>query len=139
MGICRLKQESEHRPEMHGRRNSRKKSRDSIDRGSFHGLDWDNFPFREMGTFQRDIQKRKAGTFQRDGERGIDHNFSAPRTHQQYGVVERKNRTLEDMTRTMLISNGLARNFWAEALNTACYIINRAMIRPLLRKMICTN
>jgi len=28
---------------------------------------------------------------------GIDHNFSAPRTPQQNGVVERKNRTLEDM------------------------------------------
>ena len=26
---------------------------------------------------------------------GIDHNFSAPRTPQQNGVVERKNRTLE--------------------------------------------
>ncbi|CAH9091030.1 unnamed protein product [Cuscuta europaea] len=67
-------------------------------------------------------------------ERGIDHNFSAPRTPQQNGVVERKNRTLEDMTRTMLISCGLARNFWAEAINTTCYIINRDMSHPLLGK-----
>ena len=49
-------------------------------------------------------------------------------------MVERKNKTLEDMTRTMLIANGLARNFWAEALNTSCYIINRYMIRPILNK-----
>jgi len=67
-------------------------------------------------------------------EHGVEHNFSAPRTPQQNEVVERKNRTLEDMTRTMLIGSGLARNFWAEALNTACYIINRCMIRPILNK-----
>ncbi|GJU18603.1 retrovirus-related pol polyprotein from transposon TNT 1-94 [Tanacetum coccineum] len=33
---------------------------------------------------------------------GITHNFSAPRTPQSNGVVERKNRTLQEMTRTML-------------------------------------
>ena len=62
-------------------------------------------------------------------EHGVEHNFSTPRTPQQNGVVERKNRTLEDMTRTMLIGSGLARNFWAEALNTSYYIINRCMIK----------
>jgi len=67
-------------------------------------------------------------------EHGVEHNFSAPRTPQQNGVVERKNRTLEDMTRTMLIANSLATNFWAEALNTSCYIINRCMIRSILNK-----
>jgi len=67
-------------------------------------------------------------------EHGVDHNFSAPRTPQQNGVVERKNRTLEDMTRTMLVASGLARNFWAEVLNTSCYIINRCMIIPILNK-----
>ena len=67
-------------------------------------------------------------------EHGVDHNFSAPRTPQQNGVVERKNRTLEDMTRTMLVASVLSRNLWAEALNTACYIINRCMIRPIHNK-----
>jgi len=67
-------------------------------------------------------------------EHGVEHNFSAPRTPRQNGVVERKSRTLEDMTRTMLIASGLARNFWAEALNTSCYIVNRCMIRPVLNK-----
>ena len=67
-------------------------------------------------------------------EYGVEHNFLAPRTLKQNGVVERKNRTLEDMTRAMLIASGLARNFLAEALNTSCYIINRCMIRPILNK-----
>ncbi|XP_070013943.1 uncharacterized protein [Nicotiana sylvestris] len=48
-------------------------------------------------------------------ENGIDHYFSAPRTPQQNGVVERKNRTLEDMARTMLLFSKLPHSFWAEA------------------------
>ena len=65
-------------------------------------------------------------------EHGISHhNFSAPRTPQQNGVVEKKNRTLEEMAKTMLIASGLPRNFWSEADNTACYILNRVLIRPI--------
>ncbi|KAK8608159.1 hypothetical protein V6N13_023590 [Hibiscus sabdariffa] len=67
-------------------------------------------------------------------ENGISHIFSAPRTPQQNGVVERKNRTLEEMARTMLCENNLPKYFWAEATNTSCYIINRVMIRPILNK-----
>ncbi|GJR69307.1 uncharacterized mitochondrial protein-like protein [Tanacetum coccineum] len=33
---------------------------------------------------------------------GITHNFLAPRTPQSNGIVERKNRTLQEMSRTML-------------------------------------
>jgi transposase InsO family protein len=65
---------------------------------------------------------------------GIGHNFSAPRTPQQNGVVERKNRTLEEMSRTMLCENNLPKYFWAEAVSTSCYILNRALIRPILKK-----
>ena len=38
------------------------------------------------------------------------------------------------MARSMLSENGLPKYFWAEAVNTACYITNRALIRPLLKK-----
>ena len=62
-------------------------------------------------------------------EKGIGHNFSAPRTPQQNGVVERKNRTLEEMARTMLCESNLPRYFWAKVINTACYILNHALIR----------
>ncbi|XP_075079879.1 uncharacterized protein LOC142165163 [Nicotiana tabacum] len=74
-------------------------------------------------------------------ENGITHNFSAPRTPQKNGIVERKNRSLEEMARTMLIDSGIATNFWAEAVNTACYLVNRCMIRSLLKKppMSCCN
>ena len=44
-------------------------------------------------------------------EHGILHNVSAPKTPQQNGVVERKNRTLQEMARTMLNENGLPKYF----------------------------
>jgi transposase InsO family protein len=58
-------------------------------------------------------------------EDGIKHDFSSPYTPQQNGVVERKNRTLLDMARTMLDEYKTQDRFWAEAINTACYSINR--------------
>ncbi|GAV69083.1 hypothetical protein CFOL_v3_12584, partial [Cephalotus follicularis] len=44
------------------------------------------------------------------------------------------NRTLEEMGRTMFCENNLPKYLWAEAVNTACYIINRVMIRSILKK-----
>ena len=61
-------------------------------------------------------------------EQGISHQFSAPRTPQQNGVVERKNRTLIEAARTMLQDAKLPTCFWAEAIQTACYIQNRTLI-----------
>jgi transposase InsO family protein len=58
-------------------------------------------------------------------EEDIKHEFSSPYTPQQNGVVERKNRTLLDMPRTMLDEYKTPDLFWAEAINTACYSINR--------------
>ncbi|XP_057444286.1 uncharacterized protein LOC130736472 [Lotus japonicus] len=60
---------------------------------------------------------------------GIKHEFSAPITPQQNGVVERKNRTLQESARAMLHAKNLPYHFWAEAINTACYIHNRVTIR----------
>ncbi|XP_015162449.1 uncharacterized protein [Solanum tuberosum] len=52
----------------------------------------------------------------------------------QNGVVERKNRTLVDIARTMLIDSGLAINFWSEVVNTTCYVTNRCLMRSVLKK-----
>ena len=65
---------------------------------------------------------------------GYNHNFSTPRNPQQNGVVERKNRNLQEMARTMLNEHSLPKYFWAEAVSTACYILNRVLVRPLLTK-----
>jgi transposase InsO family protein len=58
-------------------------------------------------------------------EEGIKHEFSSPYTPQQNGVVERKNITLLHMARTMLDEYKTQDRFWEEAINTACYSINR--------------
>jgi len=66
-------------------------------------------------------------------ENGILHNFSAPRTPQQNGVVERKNRSLEELARTMLNKHNVPKYFWVDAVSTACYVLNRMLIRPILK------
>ncbi|KAJ1685762.1 hypothetical protein LUZ63_017152 [Rhynchospora breviuscula] len=67
-------------------------------------------------------------------EKGYKQEFSAPRTPQQNGVVERKNRTLQELARTMLHEFAVPKFLWAEAVNTACHVINRACIRSKLKK-----
>ncbi|GKB08594.1 ribonuclease H-like domain-containing protein, partial [Tanacetum coccineum] len=60
--------------------------------------------------------------------KGIRREFSIARTPQQNGVAERKNRTLTEATRTMLANSKLPTTFWAEAVNTACYVQNRVLV-----------
>jgi hypothetical protein len=60
--------------------------------------------------------------------KGINHQFSAARTPQQNGIAERKNRTLIETARTMLSDSKLPITFWAEAVNTACYVLNRVTL-----------
>jgi transposase InsO family protein len=67
-------------------------------------------------------------------EEGIKHDFSSPYTPKQNGVVERKNRTLLDMARTMLDEYKTSDQFWAEAVNIACYAINRLYLHRILKK-----
>jgi hypothetical protein len=67
-------------------------------------------------------------------EEGIKHEFSAPYTPQQNSVVERRNRTLIDMARTMLGEFKTPERFWSEAVNTACHAINRVYLHRLLKK-----
>ncbi|GJR92580.1 retrovirus-related pol polyprotein from transposon TNT 1-94 [Tanacetum coccineum] len=65
---------------------------------------------------------------------GITHNFSAPRSPQSNGVVERKNRTLQEMSRTIMNEQSLPQKFWCNAIDTSTYILNRILIRAILGK-----
>ena len=65
---------------------------------------------------------------------GNQHNFSAPRTPQQNRAVERKNRALEEIARTLLNETNLPKYFWIDAVNTACYVLNRVLIGSVLKK-----
>nr|GEU79641.1 hypothetical protein [Tanacetum cinerariifolium] len=60
--------------------------------------------------------------------KGIKREFSVPRTPQQNGIAERKNMTLIEAARIMLTDSLRPIPFWAEAVNTACYVQNRVLV-----------
>nr|GFA36971.1 integrase, catalytic region, zinc finger, CCHC-type, peptidase aspartic, catalytic [Tanacetum cinerariifolium] len=67
-------------------------------------------------------------------EVGITQQFSAARTPQQNGVVDRRNRTLVEAARTMLTFVNLPLFLWAEAIATACFTQNRSIIHKRFDK-----
>nr|GEV68525.1 retrovirus-related Pol polyprotein from transposon TNT 1-94 [Tanacetum cinerariifolium] len=62
------------------------------------------------------------------GMKGIKREFSVARTPQQNRIAERKNMTLIKAARTMLANSLLPIPFWAEVVNTACYVQNRVLV-----------
>ena len=56
---------------------------------------------------------------------GIKREFSAPKTLQQNGVIERKNWVIQEMARVMLLNKQISQKFWGKAMNTSCHIGNR--------------
>lgn len=60
---------------------------------------------------------------------GIRHELTTPHSSQSNGRAERKNRTINDTVRTLLIASELPDYLWAEAANNAVYTQNR-IIRP---------
>nr|GEW64296.1 retrovirus-related Pol polyprotein from transposon TNT 1-94 [Tanacetum cinerariifolium] len=66
--------------------------------------------------------------------KGIKREFSNARNPQQNGVAERRNKTLIDAARTMLADAKLSVTFWAEAVNTACYVQNRVLVNKSQNK-----
>ena len=61
-------------------------------------------------------------------EKGISRQYSATMTPLKNRVIERKNRTLVEATRTMLNETKLPLYFWAEVVNTTCYTQNCTLI-----------
>jgi transposase InsO family protein len=60
---------------------------------------------------------------------GIKRQFSVARKPQQNGVVERKNMTIQEMARTMIMDSKLTDIFWTQAVHTTIHIQNRVMLR----------
>ncbi|GJY33849.1 putative ribonuclease H-like domain-containing protein, partial [Tanacetum coccineum] len=76
-----------------------------------HGIEFKNYTMNELCA-----------------KKGIKREFSVARTPQQNGVAKRKNRTLIEAARTMLADSLLPIPFWAEAVNTACYVLNKVLV-----------
>ena len=66
---------------------------------------------------------------------GIHKQFTARYTPQQNGVAERKNRTIMEMARSMLTAKHLSNEYWAEAVATAVYIMNRCPTKSVKNKI----
>ena len=101
-----------------------------------------DYAFSYFNIFQKRVEKEKSFSILRiRSDRGsefinhsfityceeneIKHELSCPTTLQQNRVVERKNRTHQEMARTMISEYGLPQYLWAETVNTSCYIGNR--------------
>ncbi|KAL8126811.1 hypothetical protein AgCh_013925 [Apium graveolens] len=82
----------------------------------------------QKGKMKRSSHKSKSVNSISAPLKGIVQEFSAARTPQQNGVVERKNRTLVEAVRTLLQDAQLPTSFWEETVNTACYTQNRYLI-----------
>nr|GFA69313.1 retrotransposon-related protein [Tanacetum cinerariifolium] len=67
-------------------------------------------------------------------QKGIKREFSNARTPQQNGIAERRDTTLIGSARTMLADAKLPVTFWAEAVNTACYVQNRVLVNKSYNK-----
>lgn len=67
-------------------------------------------------------------------DKGIKHEFSFKYSPEQNDIVERKNRTLIDMPRSMLEEYNVSHSYWAEAINTICHASNRLYCHKLLKK-----
>ncbi|GJW95506.1 putative ribonuclease H-like domain-containing protein [Tanacetum coccineum] len=59
---------------------------------------------------------------------GIKREFSVARTTQQNGVAKKRNRILIEAARTILVDSKLPTTFWAEEVNTACYVLNKVLV-----------
>jgi hypothetical protein len=64
----------------------------------------------------------------------MKHEFLVPYTLQQNGVVERKNRILIKMARTMVDEYKTSDRIWAEVINMACHVTNRLYLHKLIKK-----
>nr|GEX65998.1 putative RNA-directed DNA polymerase [Tanacetum cinerariifolium] len=71
------------------------------------------------------------------GMKGVKRKFSVPKTPQQNGIAKRKNGTLIEVARAMLADSLLSIPFWADAVNTACYVQNRVLVTKPQNKTLC--
>lgn len=56
---------------------------------------------------------------------GTSHEMSNVRTPEQNGLIERENRTIIEAARTLIYQANLTAEYWAEAVNTSVYLLNR--------------
>ena len=66
---------------------------------------------------------------------GISQEFSALITPQQNGVVERKNKVIQEMARAMLYNKNVARNLWVKPLTLRVIRLIGCIVDSVLRRL----
>lgn len=100
-------------------------------------IDFKNFIERQTGAKIKSLQSDNGTEFcNKDFDiylkkHGIKRHLTVPYTPQQNGVSERKNRTLIEMARCMMLQSGAPSSFWAEAIATANFLRNRCPTKAL--------
>ena len=62
-------------------------------------------------------------------DRGIKRQTLAPRTPPQNVIVERKNRSVIDCARTLMMEKNVALKYWREVVSTTVYTLNRVQVK----------
>jgi hypothetical protein len=60
---------------------------------------------------------------------GIKREYTIPRTPQQNGVVERQNRTMQQMARSMMNEKNIGQTYWVEVIHTTIHVLNKSHLR----------
>ncbi|CAK9832647.1 Retrovirus-related Pol polyprotein from transposon TNT 1-94 [Anthophora retusa] len=98
-------------------------------------LDFENFVHTQTGNNIKVLRSDNGREYTSEEfrkhteKRGIIHEFSSLYIHEQNGRAEREMRTIVESARTMLISSGVDLELWPEAINSACYVLNRIILK----------
>ena len=105
-----------------------------------HFLRFKSMAEAEKGEKIKCIRSDRGGEFTSDefkelcDKSGIKKQLTAPYTPQQNGVVERKNRTIMGLVRSMLKEKELPLELWGEAVSTCVYVLNRSSTKGVKGK-----
>ncbi|MCO5571443.1 hypothetical protein L7F22_025183 [Adiantum nelumboides] len=99
--------------------------------------EWHVLVEKETGNKLKKLRSDRGGEFTSSEfadyckQHGIKRHLTTPHTPQQSGVANRKNCVIVEMARSMIKAKGLPDSFWAEAINTTVYILNRSYTKAV--------
>ena len=90
---------------------------------------------KEIGKSLKCLRSNRGGEFTSNefemfcNDRGIKRQSFSPRTPPQNGIVERRNRSIMDCARTLMMEKNVAFKYWREAESIIVYTLNHEKIK----------
>jgi transposase InsO family protein len=94
----------------------------------------------QIGKRLKEVRSDRGGEFMSSDfkefcdKHGIKREYTIPRTPQQNGVVERQNRTMQQMARSMKNEKNIGQTYWVEEIHTSFHVLNKSHLRPQSNK-----